>query len=336
MRSLRLKLRLTWRTTIKRARTGGSNLRTLLHQSGWKGEGDYRRVGGAGIPHKGDANDLLCHHFPDISAARAALNALPRFEPRLKRTPQRKPASEIVQDQSGWEAVKDAIRIALGVDHFKPNGFSPNFSCRIPGHEPDNSPSAAWHKDGYYKCFYCGTFNAKDTADFLKIDWRALLKPRPQIVSSQDIDLDAAPQEAAAAPAPLAFEKAPDSWLRVLIKFYKPTEVVLFHYALRLCRSGPLAAGFTRDEIVQAARPLGCNMNGDTIKKFFKKEVLGDDNHAIFAKVDPNDRSGIKTCKFRLRELGRHQTPVHAEDTLPRLRKDIPGAPRCNYRIQGF
>ena len=41
---------------------GASNLRSLLHRSEWKGEGEYRKVEGAGIPEKGDANDLLrCH-----------------------------------------------------------------------------------------------------------------------------------------------------------------------------------------------------------------------------------------------------------------------------------
>ena len=126
---------------------------------------------------------------------------------------------------------------------------------------------------------------------------------QPQIVSSTTIDLDATPEQAAAATAPLAFDSAPDSWLRTLIKFYKPTEAALFHYALRFCQSGPLAQGFTRDEFVQGARLLGCNMKADTIKKFFKKEVYEDDDHAIFAKVDPDDGAAIRQCKFRLRPL---------------------------------
>lgn len=40
---------------------GASNLRTLLLESEWKGEGGSRKFAGAGIPEKGDANDLLCH-----------------------------------------------------------------------------------------------------------------------------------------------------------------------------------------------------------------------------------------------------------------------------------
>ena len=55
---------------------GASNLRSLLHGSEWKGEGEYRKVEGAGIPEKGDANDLLRCHFPDLAAARAALETL--------------------------------------------------------------------------------------------------------------------------------------------------------------------------------------------------------------------------------------------------------------------
>ena len=64
---------------------GGSNLATKLHKARWKGEAEYRKFEGPGIPHKGDANDLLCHHYPDIAAARAALDALPRFDAQLSR-----------------------------------------------------------------------------------------------------------------------------------------------------------------------------------------------------------------------------------------------------------
>ncbi len=71
---------------------GASNLRTFLHGSSWTGDREYRKFAGPGIPDKGDANGLLCHHFPDIAQARAALAALPRFEPRIKRKPVAKPA----------------------------------------------------------------------------------------------------------------------------------------------------------------------------------------------------------------------------------------------------
>ena len=69
---------------------GASNLRTLLHGSRWRGEQDYRKFAGPGIPDKGDANDLLCHHFQDMSRARAALDALPKFSPGIKPQPDTK------------------------------------------------------------------------------------------------------------------------------------------------------------------------------------------------------------------------------------------------------
>ncbi|MCY3781781.1 MAG: toprim domain-containing protein [Chloroflexi bacterium] len=283
---------------------GASNLRTLLQGSEWKGEGEYRRFAGASIPEKGDGNDLLCHHFPDFPAARAALDSLPRFVPRLKCKPAAKPLAPLDSNQAGWDAVNEAITNKLGLiaSDFKPNGFTKkNFRCVNPQHE-DKEASAGWSRNGFYKCFYCGKIDSWQIAEWLKIDWRALLRPRPQIVTSTAIDLNAAPGQAAAS-APLAFDIAPDSWLRTLINFYEPTEAVLFHYALRLCRSGPLAEGFTRDEFIMAARPLGCNLKEDTIKKFFKAEVYEDDNHPVFAKVDPGDGATIRKCKFRLRAL---------------------------------
>ena len=91
----------------KAGEKGGSNLRTLLHKSGWRGEGDYRKFAGPDIPDKGDANDLLCHHFPDMSQARAALDALPKFSPGIKQKPIKTPSTEIDHDQQGWGAVKD-------------------------------------------------------------------------------------------------------------------------------------------------------------------------------------------------------------------------------------
>ena len=122
---------------------GAANLRTLLHGSGWKGEGEYRKFAGPGIPDKGDANDLLRHHYPDISGARAALAALPTFLPNIKRTPVRRLPSEIDHDRQGWDAVKETIRIALGVTQFKANGYSnKNIPCPNQDHE-DRNPSAA-------------------------------------------------------------------------------------------------------------------------------------------------------------------------------------------------
>ena len=55
------------------------------------------------------------------------------------------------------------------------------------------SPSANWHKDGFCHCFGCGKdFNAKEMAEWLGIPWRALLGRQPQILSSDNIDLNAA------------------------------------------------------------------------------------------------------------------------------------------------
>ena len=83
----------------KAGEQGASKLRTLLHEAGWRGEEEYRKFAGPGIPEKGDANDLLCHHYPGLSAARAALDALPRFQPSIKR----KPAPN--KSPSGWVSI---------------------------------------------------------------------------------------------------------------------------------------------------------------------------------------------------------------------------------------
>lgn len=235
---------------------GASNLRALLHDSSWIGEREYRKVEGAGIPEKGDANDLLRCHFPDLAAARAALEALPRFEPRLKPKPAAKPLAPPDSKAEGWDGVNDAIthRPGLIASDFKASGFTKKYFCRLNPQHEDKEASAGWSREGFYKCFYCGKIGSWQVEEWLNIDWRALLKPRPQVVTSKTIDLDAAPQQAAAATAPLALDSAPDSWLRTLITFYKPTEAVLFHFALRFCQSGPLAEGFTRDVFVQRAR----------------------------------------------------------------------------------
>ena len=284
---------------------GASNLRTLLHESGWTGEGEYRKFAGPGIPNKGDANDLLCHHFPDISAARAALAALPKFSPRIQRRPVRKLSNEIDPDRGGWDAVKEAIRIALGIglDDFNRNGFSKNFRCLNPNHE-DKTPSAAWHKDGFYKCLGCGEeLNAKEMAERLGIDWRALRWSQPQIVSSKNIDLNAVPQTDAET-APLSFDQAPDTWLRLLIEFYKPTEAVLFHFAQPCAQSRSLGTGIHQTGIHQslcAHLAATCVKAARSISVF--QEVAEQDNHPLFVKVDPSEGSSSRNCKFQLRSL---------------------------------
>ena len=169
----------------KAGERGASSLRTILHESGWPGEGEYRKFEGPGIPDKGDANDLLCHLYPDISQARAALDTLSKFSPSIKERSVHKPPTEIDHDQPGWDTVKEAVRITLGIEDFNRKGFSKNFLCLIPHHE-DKGPSAAWHKSGFYKCFACGqVLNAKETAELLAIDWRALVRPQPKLVSAK-------------------------------------------------------------------------------------------------------------------------------------------------------
>ena len=279
---------------------GASNLRTILHESGWAGVQEYRKFVGPGIPDKGDANDLLCHHFPDLLAARAALDTLPAFLPKIKRQRVRNSITKTDHDQAGWDAVNEAVRIALGVDRFKSNGYSKNIHCPNPRHE-DKNPSAAWHKDGYCTCFSCGeTFNTKQVAEWLGIDWRALRWSKLKIVFPNDINLDAAPEQTDTRAAPLAFEQAPDSWLRLLNKFFTPADATLFHFALPLCNKGPLATGFTVREFIQALRPLACNVNDRTIYHVFQNVRQGD-NQPFFAKIDPGEGSISRNCKFRLR-----------------------------------
>ena len=291
---------------------GASNLRSLLHESDWTGEGEYRKFAGPGIPDKGDANDLLCHHFPDISAARAALDALPKFSPRIQRRPVQRLSSEIDHDQPGWDAVKEAIRLALGIDRFKANGYSKNIPCPNPLHE-DKNPSAAWHKGGYCTCHGCGdTYNAKQVAEWLGIDWRALIRPQRSFVSAGNIDLDAAPQ-IDSTEAPLSFDQPPDSWLRLFNKFYKPTEAQLFFFSLRAHRAGPLAESFTTQEFIEALRELGCNVSDRSIYRVFEA-VSEHDNHVLIAKLDPSQGSRCRNAKYQLRSQ---------EDFQRRLQHDI-------------
>ena len=75
-----------------------------------------------------------------------------------------------------------------------------------------------------------------------------------------------------------------------------------------------MARGFLIDELIEALRPLGCNLKEGTIKKFFKTDVFEDDNHPFFRKVDPGDDSRLWNCKFQLRPL---------DDIKRRLAHDI-------------
>ena len=187
----------------KAGERGASTMRTLLHNSGWKGKQEYRKFAGPGIPDKGDANDLLCHHHPNLAAARAALDALPEFVPGIKRPPLRNISPTADHEQGRWDAVNEAIHIKLGLgpSDFKGKGFTKkNFHCVNPQHD-DKKASAGWSRDGNYKCFGCGEdIQSWQVAEWLGIDWRVLLSTQPKLLSAKKIDLDAAPQETESAP----------------------------------------------------------------------------------------------------------------------------------------
>ncbi|MCE2471830.1 MAG: hypothetical protein J4G18_08005 [Anaerolineae bacterium] len=143
----------------------------MLLQSGWGGEAEFRKVTGPGIPEKGDANDLLCHHHPDLAAARVALDALPTFLPRIDE-PEPAPRISLAggSNDPRWDAVKEAVRLALGVTDYNHKGFSKKFFRCYDRQHDDLDASAQWHRDGFCKCHGCGkTFNAKQMAEFLNI-----------------------------------------------------------------------------------------------------------------------------------------------------------------------
>ena len=281
---------------------GASRLHALLHESGWNGEGTYRKVAGAGIPDKGDVNDLLRQHHRDPARARAALDALPEFQPKIRRKPARQSRWEPGLNSQGWEAVKEAIRTELGVMGFNRKGYSKNFSCPNPKHT-DRRPSAGWHRDGYCKCFTCGgTFNAKTVAEWLGIDLSALLGPWRKSRSARKTDLNAAPLRPRPDSAPPSFEQPPDTWLKLLRRYYTTTDPVLFHFAMRLCRSGPLAEGFTIQEFIRALRSHQCEVSERAIYNAFQDARDGD-NHPVFAKLDVAGKPRSWNCKFRLRSL---------------------------------
>ena len=285
----------------KAGEIGASNLRTLLRQSGWKGEGDYRRVAGAGIPHKGDANDLLCHHYPDLAAARAALDALPTFLPQIE--PETAPNISIPSGDNDprWDAVKEAVRIALDVTRYNHKGFSKkHFRCPDPQHE-DPGPSANWHKNGFCHCFGCRKdFNAKDMAEFLGIPWRPLLGIQSQIFSSDNIDLNAAPRQLETASAPPFYKEPPDSLLRLSNKMYSTMYSSLYYYATRLRGAGLLPEAFSVQELIDASRTQGCELKERAIYDNFE-DARHSDDHPCFAKLDPSAEAQSWDVKFRLR-----------------------------------
>ena len=169
---------------------------------------EYRKFAGPGIPDKGDANDLLCHHFPDISAARAALDALPKFSPRIQRRPVRTTIQrKLTTTSPAGTLSKKPSALPWALTASKLMATAKIFPAPI-RYTRTRTPSAAWHKGGYCTCHGCGdTYNAKQVAEWLGIDWRALIRPQRSFVSAGNIDLDAAPQ-IDSTEAPLSFDQA--------------------------------------------------------------------------------------------------------------------------------
>ena len=280
---------------------GASDLRTRLHKAGWTGTQEYRKFAGPGIPEKGDANDLLRHHHPDLAAVRAALDALPTFLPRIEPEPVPNISIPGGYNDPRWDPVKEAVRSRLGVTRYNHKGFSKNhFRCPDPQHE-DPGPSANWHKDGFCHCFGCGKdFNAKEMAEFLDIPWRAQLGIQPQILSSDKIDLNAAPRQLSTASAPLFFNEPPDSLLRLSNKYYSTMYSALYYYATQLRSAGLLPEDFRVQDYIDAAPTLGCELKDRAIYDNFEEARHGDD-HPFFAKLDPSVGARSWNCKFRLR-----------------------------------
>ena len=71
---------------------------------------------------------------------------------------------------------------------------------------------------------------------------------------------------------------------------------------MHVCSAGPLAQGFTRREFIEALRELKCNVSERAIYYVFE-EVFEHDNHPLFAKIDPGQRSSPWNRKFRPRSL---------------------------------
>lgn len=150
----------------------------------------YRLLSGSGIA-------LELYHLPDEMGSKLDLNALwqrvkfdkSAFWKTLKACP---PIDDIELYDDTLDKVQTpannsngdmppeyytAIEQALEVRRYRANGFSLNIKC--PFHD-DQKPSAAWHRDNHFlHCQSCGTFNAKETAAKLGIDYRGYLPSRP-------------------------------------------------------------------------------------------------------------------------------------------------------------
>lgn len=75
------------------------------------------------------------------------------------------------------------------------NGWTKNFRC-VTGKHEDKHPSAAWHKNGAYNCFACGTMNAKQTGELLGLDIRDYYDDEPalKVVTLPEASVARAPQ----------------------------------------------------------------------------------------------------------------------------------------------
>ena len=280
---------------------GAAKLAARLLASRWGGKAEYRKITGPGIGYKGDVNDLLCHHHPNLAAARAALDALPAFLPQIASEPAHHISVPSGDSDPRWDPVKDAVRNTLGVIDYNRKGFSKkHFRCPDPQHE-DLGPSANWHRDGFCHCFGCGKdFNAKEMAEFLDIPWRALLAKQRQILPSDTIDLNAAPRDPEAASAPPSGNEPPDSLLRLSNRYYSTMHSALYYYAARLRSAALLPEAFSVQEFIDAARALGCELKERAIYDNFEEARHGDD-HPFFAKFDPSNGARSWNRKFRLR-----------------------------------
>ena len=297
---------------------GASKLRALLRDAGWKGKEEYRQVKGPGIPAKGDANDLLCHHYPDLAAARAALEALPKFLLEIESKPAPRISVPGGYNDPRFDAIKEAVRSVLDVHDYGHKGFSKKFfRCLDPQHE-DPVASAQWHKNGFCHCHGCGkNFNATQMADWLAIPSRALLGRRHQFRPADPIDLNAVPRELESASPPPFYDEPPDSLIRLMNKCYTTMHSSLYYVISRLRSAGHLPEGFTVQELIEAAPLVGCELKDRAIYDNFE-EARHSDDHPFIAKFDPSESAQSRNCKFRLRPT---------DDVEDRLR-------RCNrFRV---
>ena len=204
---------------------GAAKLATLLLRAGWKSE----------------ANDLLCHHYPDLAT----------FLPQIESKPALTISVPSGYNDPRWDAIKESVRIALDVHDYNRKGFSKTkFRCLDLQHN-DPEASANWRRDGFCHCFGCGKdFDANQMAEWLGIPWRALLGRQRQFRTAHNIDLDAAPPEFETASAPQFYAETPDSLIRLLNKRYTTMHSSLYYVISRLRSAGHLPEAFSVQELI--------------------------------------------------------------------------------------